>query len=86
MYLLRTSKGVACVQTSLPLRKSRTRGVLDSPSLIVYGNNFAIFPEGGGERVCTQARKGGVGEGYLFLRILQGRRLNRKGETFSIFT
>ena len=86
MYLLRTSKGVACVQTSLPLRKSRRRGVCDSPSLIVYGNNFAIFPEGVGERVCTQARKGWVGEGYLFLRILQGRRLNRKGETFSIFT
>ena len=33
-----------------PLKKGRRRGICDSPSLIVYGNNFAIFPEarGGG--------------------------------------
>ena len=59
-----------------------SRGVCDSPSLIVYGNNFAIFPEGRGGGVCTQAWKGGLGEGYLFLRILEERRLNRKGGNF----
>ena len=31
---------MACVQTTPPLKKSRRRGVCDSPSLIVYGDNL----------------------------------------------